>query len=158
MNNKPSSFVPFFIGVVLGVLGAIYLPGYVRPYLPESLIKKDTVVTGTVTAKQRKDHTLLLTVDTSRGAVLVTITKKVDEIDLLVGETNTIDFTLKEYSPFVEDPKITRVIKEEQAPKPETPKAAEKIPQDVKPRRQVTTTPSATAPKSTPVSKPQATR
>jgi hypothetical protein len=158
MNNKRSSFVPFLIGAVLGVLGTIYLPGYVRPYLPEFFVKKDTIVTGTVAAKQRNDNTLLLTVDTPRGAVLITITKKVDEIDLLIGEKNTIDFALKEYSPFVENPRITRVVKEEPLAKPETPKAAEKISRDMKPRSQATTAPSATVPKSAPLSRPQTTK
>jgi hypothetical protein len=90
--------------------------------------------------------------------VLITITKKVDEIDLLIGEKNTIDFALKEYSPFVENPRITRVVKEEPLAKPETPKAAEKISRDMKPRSQATTAPSATVPKSAPLSRPQTTK
>jgi hypothetical protein len=158
MYNKRSSFIPFAIGVVLGVLGVIYLPGYMQPYLPEWLAGKKTIVTGTVSAKQRNDSTLLLSVDTPRGVVLITISKKVDEIDLLVREKSTIDFALKEYSPLIENPTITRVIKEEQAPKPEPPKPAEKAPQDVKSRRPVTSAPPATGLKSTPVSTPQTTK
>jgi hypothetical protein len=121
--NKRSSFIPFITGIVLGVLAAVYLPGYVRPYLPDWLAGKETVVTGTVTAKQRKDRTLLLTANTQQGAVLVTITKKVDEVDLLVSEGNTLEFALKAYSPFVDDPRITRVAKSAQASPPEPAKA-----------------------------------
>jgi len=165
--NKRSSFVPFVIGIVLGVLAAVYVPGYVRPYLPDWLVGRGTVVTGTIAAKQRKDRTLLLTINTQQGAVLATFTRKVDEVDLLVGEGNTLEFSLTTYSPFIEDPRITRVIKAAQAPLPEPPKAAaapsesgpqpaDKGSREGKPQRPGAAGPAGAAPKTAPAAKTQA--
>jgi len=111
--NKPSRIVPFILGLVLGVLGAIFLPGYVRPYVPEWVMGKATVVKGTVAAKQKKETVLLLTVNTSEGALLATFTRKVDEIALLVNEKDVIEFTLPKYAPLIDDPKITRILKDQ---------------------------------------------
>src|SRR5512137_920049 len=113
--NKPSRLVPFVLGLVLGVLGAIFLPGQVRPYVPEWVMGKATVVKGTVAAKQKKENALLLTVNTPEGALLATFTKKVDEIALLVNEKDVIEFTLPKYAPLIDDPKITRILKDQMA-------------------------------------------
>jgi hypothetical protein len=113
--NKPSRIVPFVLGLVLGVLGTIFLPGYVRPYLPEWVMGKATVVKGTIAAKQKKETALLLTVNTAEGALLATFTKKVDEVALLVNEKDVIEFTLQKYAPFIDDPKITRILKDQNA-------------------------------------------
>jgi hypothetical protein len=159
MSNRSFCTI-LIIGIVLGVLGTIYLPSYVRPYLPASIMGKETVVTGAVTAKQRKDQSLLLTINTPQGAVLITVTKNVDEVDLLVGENNTIEFTLQKYSPFVENPRITRVFRDEQSPSPEPSKTPEaparpgtQGPKDMKQR-----TLAPAAPQSAPVTKSQTTR
>jgi hypothetical protein len=161
--NKKSSFLPFVTGAILGVLAAVYLPGYVRPYLPDWLPGKETVVTGTVMAKQRKDQQLFLAVDTKQGAVLITITIRTDETDLLVEPGNTLEFTLAAYRPFVNDPRITRVIKSEQASSPEPAKAAapearppqgDKGSREAKPQRQTTSGPAGAASKTTPSAKP----
>jgi hypothetical protein len=93
--------------------------------------------------------------------MLVTITQKADEVDLLVGEGTTIDLALKTYGPFVEDPRIIRVMKAAPSPEPAkagTPAAAagpspgEKGPRDEKqqPSRSSVTasTPSKTSPPS----------
>ena len=138
-TNKPSRIVPFVLGLVLGILGVIYLPGYVRPYIPEWVTGKAAVVVkGTVTAKQKKADALLLTVNTPDGALLATFTKKVDEINLLINEKDALEFTLPKYMPFIDDPKIIRVVKEPQAapgPAPEA-KPAGKGTKEGKPRRQ----------------------
>ncbi len=137
-TNKPSRTVPFIFGLVLGVLGAVFLPNYVRPYIPEWVTgKAPVVVKGTVTAKLKKDHALLLTVDTPDGVLLATFKKKVDEINLLVNEKDELEFTLPKYMPFIDDPKIIRVVKEQPAapgPAPEA-KPADKSTKEVKPRR-----------------------
>ncbi len=114
-SNRPSRAVPFVLGLVLGILAVVFLPGYVRPYIPDWAAGKTTVVKGTVTAKQKKDAALLLTVDTPDGVLLATFTRKVDEINLLVNEKDTLEFTLAKYTPFIDDPKIVRVAKEQQA-------------------------------------------
>ena len=113
--HKQSGIVPFVFGLVVGILCMIYLPKYVRPYLPESLIGKETVVKGIVKAKEKKGAVLLLTVNTPEGALLSTFEKKVDEVNLLINENDEVYFTLPKYMPFIDDPKIIRVVKEQQA-------------------------------------------
>jgi hypothetical protein len=142
-THKPSRMVPFVFGLILGILGAIYLPDYVQPYIPEWVTGKAIVVVkGTVTAKQKKENALLLTVDTPDGVLLASFKKKVDEINLLINEKDVIEFTLPKYMPFIEDPKIIRVVKEQQAAPGQAPeqapeaKPAEKSTKEVKPRRQ----------------------
>jgi hypothetical protein len=148
--HKQSRIVPFVFGLILGILCTIYLPKYVRPYLPESMVGKETVVKGTVAAKEKKGDALLLTVNTPEGALLATFKKKADEVNLLINEKDEIQFTLRKYTPFIDDPKIIRVVKEQQAaPTPaEAPAApvrpAEKNTKEIKPRQQVK--PQAAAP------------
>ncbi len=133
--------IAFIIGLALGVFGALYLPKHVRPYLPESLVGKETVVTGTVLAKQKQGSALLVTVNTSAGALLAVFRKNADEVNLLVAERDEIDFTLQKYSPFIDDPKITKVVKEQKAlspgpakSPPALPRAAGKGPREAKPQ------------------------
>jgi hypothetical protein len=144
-THKPSRTVPFVFGLVLGILGTVFLPNYVRPYLPQWVTGKAIVVKGTVTAKQKTENALLLTVDTPDGVLLATFKKKVDEINLLVNEKDAIEFTLPKYMPFIDDPKIIRVVKEQEpAPERAAPEPApapvakpkEKSTKEVKPRRQ----------------------
>ena len=137
-THKPSFCFPLLIGLIAGILGTIFVPGYVRPYLPQWIAGKSVVVQGTVAAKQKKDTALLLTVDTPQGVLLATFKKKVAEINLLVNEKDTIEFTLPKYMPFIEDPKIVRVVKEqEKVPEP-APASAPKEhgPKEGKPRHQ----------------------
>ena len=151
-TNKPSFFFPLLVGIVAGVLGTIYGPGYARPYFPEWIMGKTTIVKGTVEAKQKKENVLLLTVGTPEGVLLATFKKKVDEINLLVNEKDTIDFTLPKYMPFIEDPGIVRVIKGQQSV-PESASAAapkEQAEKEAKPRRQEKQPAAAPAPASGP--------
>ncbi len=151
-TNKPSFFFPLLIGIAFGVLGTIYLPGYARPYLPDWIMGKTAIVKGTVEAKQKKENVLLLTVATPEGVLLATFRRKVDEINLLVNEKDTIDFTLPRYMPFIEDPRIVRVIKGQQvAPEPAPPAAQkEQAAKEAKPRHQEKQ-PAPPAPASAPV-------
>ncbi len=112
--HKQSRMVPFVFGILVGILCTIYVPRYVRPYLPESMMGKETVVKGTVAAKEKKGDILLLTVSTPEGALLATFKKKASEVNLLVNEKDEIQFILPKYMPFIEDPKIIRVVKEQQ--------------------------------------------
>ncbi len=157
-TNKPSRTAPFVFGLLLGILGTIFLPNYARPYIPEWITGKTIVVKGTVTAKQKKDNVLLLTVDTPEGVLLATFKKKVDEINLLINEKDAIEFTLPKYMPFIDDPKIIRVVKEQPAapePAPEA-KPAEKGAKEIKPRRQEKPKAVAPAPGGAAEKKPQA--
>ncbi len=112
--NKPSPIVPFIFGLILGIAGMIFLPDYVRPYLPEWTMGKATAVKGIVTAKQKTGTALLLSVNTPEGALLATFKRKVEETGLLVNEKDEIEFLLPKYMPFIDDPKIIRVVKEQQ--------------------------------------------
>jgi len=154
--HKQSRMFPFVFGIAVGVLCTIFLPKYVRPYLPDSLMGRESVVKGTVMAKEKKENALLLTVDTPQGALLATFTKKRDEVNLLVNEKDVVEFTLEKYTPFIDDPRITRVIKPQQASSPEPEKAsatpakpAGKNMKEVKPKSPGKPVPAAPASKST---------
>jgi hypothetical protein len=149
--QRPSRIAPFLFGLVLGILAAIFLPGYVRPYIPQWATGKTIVVKGTVAAKQKKENVLLLTVDTPDGALLATFRKKVDETNLLINEKDAIEFTLPKYMPFIDDPKIIRVVKEQQAAPAPVPaeKPKELSTKEVKPGRQEKPPAAAPAPGAT---------
>jgi multidrug efflux pump subunit AcrB len=115
MHKKQSRMVPFIFGLILGILCMIYLPKYVRPYLPESMAKKEIVLKGTVVAKENKGDALLLTVNTPEGALLATFKQKTGEISRLINEKDEIQLTVPNYTPFIDEPKIIRVVKEQQA-------------------------------------------
>ena len=107
------------VGVALGVGGTIWGPRLADPYLPDAFRgKKPETVEGEVVRKLREGERLLLTVQTSQGTVLATFTHKVAEIDLLVQEGDALTLALSRYEPFVEDPAIERVRKQEPAPRP----------------------------------------
>lgn len=106
----------FVIGVALGVSGTYLAPDYILPYLPEVLKGKSVTVEGTVIEKELKQASLLLTINTSQGALLATFKKKVEKIGLLINKGDTIEFAIRKYEPFVEDPVIKRVKKGETQP------------------------------------------
>lgn len=134
-----SFITPLLIGIIAGILGTVYLPGYVRPSLPEWIAGKTVVVKGTVEAKQKKENTLLLTVETPEGVLLATFTSKVDEINLLINVKDSIEFTLPKYMPFIEDPKIIRVARGEETVSSATAtaeKPKEQTVKEAKPKQQ----------------------
>ena len=152
MNTHKSYRTTLFLfGLILGIVGTIYLPNYVRPYIPQWAMGKAIVVKGTVTAKQKKENVLLLTVDTPEGVLLASFTRKVDEINLLINEKDAIEFTLPKYMPFIDDPKIIRVVKEQPAtPGPATSAKPKEVgTKEVKPRRQEKPPAAASAPSTT---------
>jgi hypothetical protein len=98
-------------GLVLGVLGTIFIPDLVRPYLPEMMRGENVEVSGIVEAKSREADRLLLTIAGSSGAVLVTYTRQIPEMDLLIEPGDSVILAVREYAPFVEDPAVRRVQK-----------------------------------------------
>jgi small basic protein len=104
-------FLVLLTGVALGVVGTILLPNLLAPYLPQSLRSSEEAVAGLVTAKERQDDRLLLTVDSPSGAVLATFSKKVAEISLLVDEGDSVTLAVRLAEPFVNDPTIRQVRK-----------------------------------------------
>ncbi len=112
----------FLLGIVLGVGGAMIAPDVAGPYLPylppAFSAKKMETVEGEVVRKVREGDHLLLTVQTSQGTVLATFRKKVAEIDLLVQQGDALTLNLSRYEPFVNDPAIERVRKQDVALRP----------------------------------------
>ena len=107
------------LGIAIGVGGTMMAPDMVGPYLPESFsAKKTETVEGEVVRKVREGDHLLLTVQTSQGTVLATFRTKVAEIDLLVQQGDALTLNLSRYEPFVNDPAIERVRKQDVALRP----------------------------------------
>jgi len=97
-------------GIVVGILGTIFLPRLAAPYLPESLRGEQQEVAGIVEAKSAEVDRLLLTVGSDSGAMLVTYTKNVAEIDLLIDVGDRVVL-----APFIDDARIRRVMKSDDA-------------------------------------------
>lgn len=119
------------MGIAIGVSAVLLGPDYIQPYLPQSLRGKAVTVEGSVVEKQRKDSELLLTINTPQGALLATVRKKVAEVQLLVDKGDTVELVLKQYEPFIMDPEIKRVRKEQTRPTPEKPEVEAMTPQSV---------------------------
>lgn len=98
-------------GLVIGILGTIFVPDLVRPYLPEMMRGEDVEISGIVEAKSREADRLLLTIAGSSGAGLVTYTRQIPEMDLLIEPGDSVILAVREYAPFVEDPAVRRVQK-----------------------------------------------
>ncbi|MGI9038047.1 MAG: hypothetical protein ACR2GQ_04205 [Gemmatimonadota bacterium] len=110
-KKRSGGLVWLLIGIVLGVLGMVFLPGVAGPYLPAALRGGGAEVNGVVEAKSTSEDRLLLTVGSDAGATLVTFTKDIAEIDLLVGVGDSVLLSVDEYKPFIEDARIRRVMK-----------------------------------------------
>ena len=102
-------------GMVVGILGTIFLPRLAAPYLPEALRGEQQEVSGIVEAKSAEVDHLLLTVGSEAGAMLVTYTKNVTEIDLLIDVGDSVVLVVDEYAPFINDARIRRVMKRNDA-------------------------------------------
>lgn len=108
-------FIVLLVGIGMGVAGTLLGPVYLEPYLPSGMKSDTEAIEGKVRAKQLERDRLLITVLTPKGAVLVTFNKKIAEINLLVEKGDLIALGLHGYKPFVSDPRITRVRKDESA-------------------------------------------
>ena len=112
-------FLIFLVGIAVGIGGMMVAPDMVAPYLPAALwVNKPITVEGEVVRKVREGDHLLLTVQTTQGTVLATFRKKVAEIDLLVQQGDALTLNLSRYEPFVNDPAIERVRKQDVALRP----------------------------------------
>lgn len=101
----------FVGGLALGVVGTIFVPDLARPYTPVFMRGEDVEISGVVEAKVREPDRLLLTIAGSSGAVLVTYTRQIPEMDLLIEPGDSVILAVREYEPFVEDPSVRRVQK-----------------------------------------------
>ena len=106
------------IGLVLGAALAVMGPRVAGPYLPEAIRGRVETVDGEVMRKLREPDRLLITLATPRGAILAIFTKRIPDVDLLVGEGDTVALGLRRFEPFVEDPMIQSVRKKKPAESP----------------------------------------
>ena len=98
-------------GIVVGVLGTVFLPRLADPYMPAGLRGAQQEVAGIVEAKSTEVDRLLLTIGSEAGAMLVTYSKNLAEIDLLIDVGDSVVLAVDEYAPFIDDAKIRRVMK-----------------------------------------------
>ncbi|HSR40872.1 MAG TPA: hypothetical protein VLL48_01840 [Longimicrobiales bacterium] len=110
-GSGPRRWLWLLVGVGLGVAGTIFLPDLLRPHLPPALRLGQEEVAGLVMEKRMEGERLLLTVDTERGASLVTFTRRIPEIDLLVSVGDSVTLGLGSYAPLVQDPTLAGVRK-----------------------------------------------
>ncbi|MDH4087661.1 MAG: hypothetical protein OEV27_10655 [Nitrospira sp.] len=96
----------FLTAVVTNLAAPDLLASYTGQFFP---IDQMESVGGTVVKKQRESARLLLTLSTSKGVLLATFTKNIDEIDLLIAEGYAATIKLRGYAPFVENPLVERV-------------------------------------------------
>jgi len=129
------------VGIALGVGGALYAPDYIKSYLPQPASSSANAIDGKVVAKGKESDRLLLTILTPEGATLVTFTKRIPEINLLVSEGDTVTLGLRQYRPFISNPPIKRVRKLEEpfsaaegTPSAEAPKREAEKPEAVTPQ------------------------
>lgn len=108
---KRGGFAGLVIGMVIGALGAIFLPDLASPYLPDSLRGERVQVEGVIEAKSTEGDRLLLTVGSEAGATLVTFRDDIARIDLLVSVGDSVQLEVDEYTPFIDDADIRRVMK-----------------------------------------------
>ena len=111
-QKKGGGLTWLLVGVVIGVLAAIFLPPLAGPYLPAGLRGEAVEVAGVVEGKSTEGERLLLTVASEAGATLVTFREDIAEINLLVGVGDSVLLAVDEYAPFVDDATIRRVMKQ----------------------------------------------
>ncbi|MGD2151644.1 MAG: hypothetical protein PVG79_00160 [Gemmatimonadales bacterium] len=109
MPNR-RTLTTFLAGLILGIALALVGRSFLGSRLPDSIAGRRESLDGVVTAKQLEEDRLLLTIVTPAGATLVTFKKRVAEIALLVDEGDRITLSLSQYQPFLEDPRIARVV------------------------------------------------
>jgi len=101
----------FILGLGLGLSGPMLASRYGDPYLPTFLKKNIHPLEGSVVHKQRQQDRLLITITTQDGTILATFQKQVPEIDLLIEERDLVTLDVRQYEPFVNDPRVLRVNK-----------------------------------------------
>lgn len=110
-EKKSRGLVWLVAGIVIGVLGAVFLPDLASPYLPDAMRGEQDQVAGVVEGKSTEGDRLLLTVGSEAGATLVTFRRDIAEIDLLVSVGDSVRLAVDEYAPFIDDAEISRVMK-----------------------------------------------
>ena len=101
--------VAFVLGVLLGVGGTV--AGAQAFDRLTTLSGNETErLRGVVQSKHLNNGRLIFTVRTQQGTVLATITERVEDVDLLVQQGDSITLTTSRYAPFIKNPSIARVV------------------------------------------------
>lgn len=116
--------IAFVVGAVVGMVGAIVLPPLLHRYLPSALRAPEQMLRGVVVAKGKEGGRLLITLATPQGTTLATFTEGTAKIDLLVQEGDSMALAVRKYGPFVENPRIARVVSAGVAPRAAPPDTA----------------------------------
>lgn len=121
----------FLAGGLLGFLVAVLFQPLLRPLVTDALRGEEDVTEGRVVGKRLQGERLLVTVDAAEGTVLATFNQRVEEIDMLVEEGDLLKLGVARYEPFVEDPAILSVRKQElpAAGAPRAGEAGERLPE-----------------------------
>lgn len=109
-GHRGYSLLAFVLGLVLGALGAILGPRYAQPYL-ENLgpFSHSAPASGRVVEKRLEEDRLLLRVSTDEGLTLAIFTRNLEDVDLLIGQGDSVELGAGRYEPFLHDPAILRV-------------------------------------------------
>ena len=97
------------VGVAVGFGAATRGPALIAPYLPQVGGGSGEHIEGQVVRKQRDGNRLLVKITTARGPMLVTFTRKVADLDVLLDPGDTVTLVIPAYATFVEDPLLERV-------------------------------------------------
>ena len=87
-------------GVIVGIGATTMGPVLVAPYLPKAISGQGERIHGEVVRKQRDTNRLLVKVGTPQGPMLVTFTRKVAELDLLLEPGDTVTLVTTGYATF----------------------------------------------------------
>jgi hypothetical protein len=104
----------FFLGLGLGLSAPMLASRYMNPYLPDMLKERVHPLEGAVIHKQHQQDRLLVTITTPAGTILATFQQQIPEINLLIEERDLVTLDVQHYQPFVTDPAILRVIKQQE--------------------------------------------
>jgi hypothetical protein len=108
-GNGGYGFFWFVTGIIFGVAAAIFVPRWTAPYLP-SFLGGGAGVEGEVVEKVSEPDRVLVKVATPNGLILATFTQNRRELDLLIGQGDSITLGLDGYVPLVENPEVARVV------------------------------------------------
>jgi hypothetical protein len=103
--------------MITGAIAAIVLPPLLQPHLPAALRGAEQELNGVVIAKGVEGGRLLITLSTPQGTTLATFTEETAKIDLLVRTGDTLALRVNDYGPFIENPRIARVVSTGEVPR-----------------------------------------
>ena len=107
------AIISFCIGLALGAGGAMLGSQYLGSHLPAFMQTAKETLEGKVVKKQKDPQRLLLTVSTPNGSTLASFIKQASDVDLLVEQGDRVTLGVRQYEPFITDPIVLHVQKED---------------------------------------------